>query len=197
MNCESNETIFYFAYGSNAAPERFKARVGPWRSRRRARLQGYRLRFARMVQSEGGGGAVVDECPGAHVDGVLFEITSEQLGAMDREEFDPSRDVATTGKRIRRPVETSEGRIESELYTVDDDGGFSAPSEAYLGHILRGLEAAGHEQAALAAVREAAQEARKAEIGWRPVRNGVASSPARPGRRAPGGNSGTRRRSPK
>ena len=123
MDYESNESIFYFAYGSNADPERFKARVGPWRSRSRARLQDYRLRFARMVQSEGGGGAVVDESPGAHVDGVLFEITSKQLMSMDKEEFDPSRDVETTGKRIRETVETAEGRIESELYTVEGDGG--------------------------------------------------------------------------
>ena len=165
MDSESNESIFYFAYGSNADPERFKARVGPWRSRRRARLQDYRLRFARMVQSEGGGGAVVDESPGAHVDGVLFEITSEQLTSMDREEFDPSRDVETTGKRIRETVETAEGRIESELYTVDDDGASSAPSEAYLGHILRGLEAAGYDEDALAAVRAAAKEAEKVGAG--------------------------------
>jgi hypothetical protein len=110
LDHESNESIFYFAYGSNADPERFKARVGPSRSRRRARLQGYRLRFARMVQSEGGGGAVVDESPGAYV-----------------------------------------------------DGDFSAPSEAYLGHILRGLEAAGYGEAALASVRAAAQEAAKAD----------------------------------
>ena len=120
-----NKTVFYFAYGSNAAPERFKARVGVWRSRRRARLLDHRLRFARMVQSEGGGGAVVDASPGRYVDGVLFEITAEQLAAMDREEFDPARDVAATGKRIQRTVETAEGPLESELYTVDDDGGFS------------------------------------------------------------------------
>jgi len=154
-----NETIFYFAYGSNADPDRFKVRVGAWRSRRRARLSDHRLRFARMVQSEGGGGAVVDACPDRHVDGVLFEITAEQLAAMDREEFDPSRDAAAVGKRIRRTVETSEGPLQSELYTVDDDGGFSAPSDTYLGHILRGLEAAGHNEATLAGVRVAAEEA--------------------------------------
>ena len=118
-----------------------------------------------MVQSEGGGGAVVDKSLGAHVDGVLFEITSEQLTSMDREEFDPSRDVETTGKRIRETVETAEGRIESELYTVDDDRGFSAPSEAYLGHILRGLEAAGYDKDALAAVRAAANDAAKSGTG--------------------------------
>ena len=163
MEDHQRETVFYFAYGSNADPERFKARVGAWRSRRRARLSDHRLRFARMVQSEGGGGAVVDASPGRHVDGVLFEITAEQLAAMDREEFDPSRDVAATGKRIQQTVETAEGPLQSELYTVDDDGGFSAPSGAYLGHILRGLEAAGHDEATLAGVRAAAAEAAQAD----------------------------------
>jgi hypothetical protein len=112
-----------------------------------------------MVLSEGGGGAVVDPSSGDAVDGVLFEITAEQLAAMDREEFDPSRDVAATGKRIRKTVETADGPIDAELYTVDDDGGFRAPSDAYLGHILRGLEAAGHGETALAGVRAAAAEA--------------------------------------
>jgi len=158
-----NETVFYFAYGSNADPDRFKARVGVWRSRRRGRLLDHSLRFARMVQSEGGGGAVVDASPGRYVDGVLFEITAEQLAAMDREEFDPARDVAATGKRIQRTVDTAEGPLEAELYTVADDGGFSAPSDTYLGHILRGLEAAGHDEAALAGVRAAAAEAAEAD----------------------------------
>lgn len=156
-------TVFYFAYGSNTDPDRFMTRVGAWRSRRRARLSGHKLRFARMVRSEGGGGAVVDARPGHYVDGVLFEITTEQLAAMDREEFDPMRDVAATGKRIRRTVETVEGPLEAELYTVDDDGGFAEPSDTYLGHILRGLVAAGYDEATLARVRAAAAEAARAE----------------------------------
>ncbi len=112
-----------------------------------------------MVQSEGGGGAVVDPSPGDHVDGVLFEISEEQLAAMDREEFDPSRDVALAGKRVHGTVETSDGPFESEFYTVEDDGDHCPPSKAYLGHILRGLRAAGHEESVLDAVRAAAREA--------------------------------------
>jgi gamma-glutamylcyclotransferase len=159
-----SNTVFYFAYGSNTDPERFKARVGEWRSRRRARLPDHSLRFARMVQSEGGGGAVVDPSRGSYVDGVLFEITAEQLAAMDREEFDPARDVAATGKRIQRTVETEEGPLEAELYTVADDDGFSAPSDTYLGHILRGLAAAGHDETTLAGVRAAAAKAAEADL---------------------------------
>lgn len=151
-------SVFYFAYGSNADPERFRSRVGDWRSRRRATLPDHRLRFARMVQSEGGGGAVVDRHEGSHVDGVLFEISEEQLAAMDAEEFDPSRDVATTGKRVRRAVHGDGETYQAELYTVDDDGGTSAPSEKYLGHILDGLTAAGYGDEALERVRAAARE---------------------------------------
>lgn len=150
-------SVFYFAYGSNADPDRFRTRVGAWRTRRPARLEGYRLRFADSVQSEGGGGAVVDPQSEGRVDGVLFEITPDQLAAMDREEFDPTRDASGAGRRVRVTVQTETGPVAAEMYTVQDGGGRRAPSERYLGHILRGLEAAGHSQDALDRVRRAAR----------------------------------------
>jgi cation transport regulator ChaC len=148
--------VFYFAYGSNADPDRFRARVGPWISRRPAWLDGYRLRFAASVQSEGGGGAVVDPAPGGAVAGVLYEITAEQLAAMDREEFDPSRDTRRLGKRVRVTVRDGDGTREAETYTVDDDGRWRSPSAAYVAFIVRGLEDVGHGNEAVRAVREAA-----------------------------------------
>jgi hypothetical protein len=105
-----DRTVFYFAYGSNADPGRFHTRVGEWRSRRPARLEGHRLRFASQVRSQGGGGAV-----------------------------------------------------EAEAYLVDDDGGWAAPSAAYLDHILRGLAAAGCAADRLDRVRRAAREAGERE----------------------------------
>ena len=151
-----DETLFYFAYGSNADPERFRSRVGPWRSRRAAWLHGYRLRFAESVRSEGGGGAVVDPHESGVVDGVLFEISAEQMAAMDREEFAPDRDRTGTGRRLSLDVRTAEGTVRAELYTVHDDGGHCAPSETYLGYILTGLADARHPQEALDRVRRAA-----------------------------------------
>ena len=149
-------SIFYFAYGSNADPDRFRSRVGPWITRRAAWLDGYRLRFAASVQSEGGGGAVVDPSAGGSVAGVLYEIGAEQLAAMDREEFDPSRDTKQLGKRVPVSVRGEGGPHAAEMYTVDDDGRWRSPSSTYLGFIVRGLEDAGHGPAATAAVREAA-----------------------------------------
>ena len=149
----SDETVFYFAYGSNADPDRFRSRVGQWLSCSAAGLKGYRLRFAASVQSEGGGGAVIDEARHGTVDGVLYEITPEQMAAMDREEFDPSRDTGGKGRRLTVTVSTEQGPRVAECYTVRDDGAWRAPSERYLGFIIRGLEAAGHARDAIERVR--------------------------------------------
>lgn len=157
-------SIYYFAYGSNMDLDRFRDRVGDWISVQRASLPKHQLRFASMVQSEGGGGAVVDPSKGGQVYGVLFEITQAQIEAMDREEFDPTRDVETTGKRVQMSVETDAGPLTAQLYTVDDDGGFLAPSESYLRHILRGLTAAGYRETAHSAVRAAAEEAARNSV---------------------------------
>ncbi len=156
MKPNVTETFFYFAYGSNADPDRFRARVGSWSSRRPAWLHGYTLRFAENVRSEGGGGAVVDRSESGIVDGVLYEISPEQMAAMDREEFDPERDRDHTARRLSLDVRTSEGSIRAELYAVDDDGGHCPPSETYLGYILTGLADAGHPPEALDRVRRAA-----------------------------------------
>lgn len=150
-------SLLYFAYGSNADPERFRARVGTWLSREAACLRGYRLRFASSVRSEGGGGAVIDREPDGVVVGVVFGITSEQLDAMDRVEFDPERDPDRRGKRRGVQVETANGVEEAEVYLVEDDGGTAPPSTRYLGHILRGLADVGHSSDALDEVREIAR----------------------------------------
>jgi cation transport regulator ChaC len=153
----NDDTVLYFAYGSNADPDRFRARIGPWLSRRVAFLGGYRLRFASSVRSEGGGGAVVDPWEGGRVAGVLYKITAEQLAAMDREEFGATRNVSLTGRRIAATVSTDDGPQPAQLYTVEDDGGWCPPSARYLGFIVRGLEDAGHSPESLEQVRRIAR----------------------------------------
>ncbi len=149
--------VFYFAYGSNADPDRFRSRVGSWSSCSAASLKGYGLRFAGSVQSEGGGGAVIDEAPDGTVDGVLYEIMPEQMATMDREEFDPSRNTDGKGRRLTVTVSTEQGPRVAECYTVRDDGAWRAPSRRYLGFIIRGLKAAGHSQDAIERVRRIAR----------------------------------------
>jgi cation transport regulator ChaC len=153
----SGRTVLYFAYGSNADPDRFRSRVGSWRSCSAAGLKGYGLRFAASVQSEGGGGAVIDEIRDGTVDGVLYEITPEQMAALDREEFDPSRDGDGKGLRLTVTVSTEQGPRVARCYTVRDDGAWRAPSERYLGFIIRGLQAAGHSRDAIKRVQRIAR----------------------------------------
>ena len=149
----SDGSVFYFAYGSNADPERFKSRVGEWRSRRPAWLAGHRLWFSDTVQSEGGGGAVFGPDEGSTLAGVLYEITISQQEAMDRVEKDPSRNLKNAGGRIVIIVDTPDGPVEAQVYNVHEIGGWSAPSATYVGHIVRGLEAAGHPAEVLEQVR--------------------------------------------
>ena len=91
------------------------------------------------------------------VDGVLYEITPEQMAAMDREEFDQSHDTDGKSRRLTVTVSTEQGPRVAECYTVRDDGAWRAPSERYLGFIIRGLEAAGHSRDAIERVRRAAR----------------------------------------
>jgi len=150
------DRIWYFAYGSNLDPERFRARVGEWSELRRARLVGFRLRFSSDVQSEGGAGAVVIPDAARSVYGAVFSISDEQMTAMDREEFDPHRDTRTMGVRRTVTVQTDEGPVNAEVYTVPGTDSFGPPSATYLGHITDGLAAVGHDAEVIEAVGRAA-----------------------------------------
>jgi dolichol-phosphate mannosyltransferase len=137
-------TVWYFAYGSNLDPERFRSRIGPWRERRAASLPGHRVRFSGEVSAEGGGGAVLVREEGATAPGALFLIDQAQLEAMDAVELDPSRDVQGRAERRGVEVETSEGPVTAEVYLLPDPRAFRAPSAVYLNHIVRGLRDVGH-----------------------------------------------------
>jgi hypothetical protein len=148
--------LWYFAYGSNADPERFRSRVGPWEARLPATVEGLKLTFSARVESEGGGGAVVVESSASRVYGVAYRITTEQMQAMDAEEFDPGRDLHGSGRRITVTAASGPRSFDAELYTISPAGDFRAPSERYLGHILRGLRHAGHGDEVLREVRGSA-----------------------------------------
>lgn len=138
--------VWYFAYGSNLDPERFRTRIGPWADRRPATLAGYRLRFSRDVRSEGGGGAFLEPVAGETAHGAVFLIGHEQLAAMDEVELGTKRNVGGLGRRATVAVETPGGPVTAEMYTLPATGRYLAPSPAYLGHVLDGLRAVGHDE---------------------------------------------------
>lgn len=147
-----SEHLWYFAYGSNLDPDRFHRRVGDSRQRLRARLDGWSLRFAADVRSEGGGGAVIVPDPDGRVFGAVFLISETQMAAMDREEFDPSRDTSGVGERCEVTVQVEDGPLPAQVYTLPRLTGTCAPSQRYLAHIVRGLRDVGHEDGVVAEV---------------------------------------------
>lgn len=146
-----DDTVWYFAYGSNLDPDRFRSRICHWLEMRPARLVGFRLRFSDDVCSEGGAGAVIIPDAGRSVHGAVFRITDEQMAAMDREEFADEHVGAAGAARRTVTVQTDQGPLNAEVYTINTDS-FGPPSPEYLGHITRGLLAVGFDAEVVAEV---------------------------------------------
>ena len=151
------QRVWYFSYGSNLDPARFRSRVGPWHEIRTAVLDGYRVRFSGEVRSEGGGGAFVEPAEGAAAFGAVFLIDPDQLRAMDEVELRSERNLAGLAIRRQVDVRTPTTIVKAEMYTLPASASYLAPSANYLGHILDGLRATGHTEEVLEQVRAAAE----------------------------------------
>lgn len=159
MTTESKDALWYFAYGSNLDPDRFRERVCDWEERKRAILLDYQLRFSGEVTSEGGGGAIIQPAEGAQVFGGVYRISNDQIEAMDRVELESNMNENQRGRRVTRTLNCPDGPLAVEVYVVPEPSIYRAPSATYLGHITKGLRAFGYDEAAVQAVEAiAAQE---------------------------------------
>lgn len=152
----AEQGVWYFSYGSNLDPDRFRTRVGPWREMRAAILDGHRVRFSGDVRSEGGGGAFVEPTDGACAYGAVFLIGPDQLRAMDDVDLRTERNLAGLAVRRGVTVRTADGVLEAEMYTLPASSRYLAPSAKYLAHILDGLRSAGHPDEVLEQIRSTA-----------------------------------------
>jgi hypothetical protein len=166
--------LWYFAYGSNLDPDRFRDRVGEWSEHQQAILRDHELRFSGEVSSEGGGGAIIQGAPGKVVYGGVYRITPEQIALMDERELGSEMDPNLRGARVtivvQEPLRPSDvpqeagagsagsvaGSFEAEVYVVPEPKVYRAPSATYLGHITKGLRFFGYEEAVIAEVEGAA-----------------------------------------
>jgi hypothetical protein len=175
-----SDSLWYFAYGSNLDPDRFRDRVGEWSEHRQAILADHELRFSGEVSSEGGGGAIIQAAPGEKVYGGVYRITAEQIAMMDERELGSEMDPNLRGARVTIMVEApaggsgsaeasaggatranddtgSAGRsFEAEVYVIPEPKIYRAPSATYLGHITTGLRFFGYDEEIIAAVEMAA-----------------------------------------
>ncbi len=129
---------YYFAYGSNLNPERMNSRVNKVLSAQPATLCGYRLVFNKQASQPGETYANLEWDPLAQTEGVLYEITPDELNHLDEFEGVANhhyyRKTLPVYLRARRPTQ-----VEAEVYLACEQRiceGF--PQRGYLNHLLKG-----------------------------------------------------------
>ncbi|ELU14694.1 hypothetical protein CAPTEDRAFT_224905 [Capitella teleta] len=78
--------LLYFAYGSNLLKERIHIQNPTAVFKTTARLDDYKLEFDFNSKRWHGAAATVTESPGSHVWGVVWELESDQLHHLDKQE---------------------------------------------------------------------------------------------------------------
>lgn len=152
----------YFAYGSNMNLDQMEFRCPEARAAGTVRLEDYRLAFC--GNASGCGVATILPEEGSHVDGVLWEITPECEGSLDRYEGYP----ALYGKEMVCVKDKSGTEMEVMAYTINSPYKErpASPSQLYLKGILEGCRQNGIR---LGNVREAVKRTRAEEKGVKPA----------------------------
>lgn len=125
----------YFAYGSNMSSEELQAWCPNAAFVSIARLPNHRLDFTRYSEKRKGGVADIVPSEGDDVWGVLYELPTEALPALDRKEG-----VARGAyRRAHVGVELPSGEhVRAMTYVVVEKEPPQPPSDEYLNHLLVG-----------------------------------------------------------
>lgn len=128
--------MFYFAYGANM--ERFHMRRLCPGSRfvSTAKLADHELAFVRSSPTATSGVADLKMARGKVVEGVLWEITEQDLKALDQYEGYPKEYIRRT-----MTVETPDGKkVQALAYVVANPRREQPPSKRYLSLLIQGAE---------------------------------------------------------
>jgi len=133
----------YFAYGSNLDPEQMRRRCPGHRVIGAGFLPGHRLRFQGAGEDWGGPVATIVADPSDTVWGVVFELTDEDLRALD--EYEGCRVDDPTSLYTRRDFQVrlaDGGSMNATAYVMRrrPEGN---PSKRYLDAITRGARSHG------------------------------------------------------
>lgn len=128
----------YFAYGSNINMKQMKERCPSATFFSKAIMRDYRLDFPRRSERWGGGVAGITKDESNFVEGVIYELTFEDLLKLDI--FEGVKEKRY--ERKKASVELSDGRsIEVWVYFANmQDGWPFAPSRKYIETILEGAK---------------------------------------------------------
>jgi gamma-glutamylcyclotransferase (GGCT)/AIG2-like uncharacterized protein YtfP len=118
--------MLYFAYGSNLDQEQMADRCPQARFSRFAVLPDWRLTYRGFSPLRKGAVASVISSPQKYVEGVLYEVTEEDMRLMDKFEGSPH-----VYERREMEVITDDGRrVEAWVY-FKNQGEFGVPHEDY------------------------------------------------------------------
>ena len=132
--------LHYFAYGSNMNPDRFRERMGQYKSIQKATLNGVRLVFNKCAWGKSGiGYANITADPDSVVEGVLFGLMDDtHILEMDRFEGHPKH----YKREIRAIYNENNESVNSWVYMASPekvrDG--LVPEKSYLDQLLSGKE---------------------------------------------------------
>lgn len=126
----------YFAYGSNMNERQMRSRVPGSRVVGTGHLLGHEFVFSGYSQTWGGSVANVKPCRGSKVFGVLYELPSGGLDALDRFEGYPLAYQRKSAVIARIP----RGSARAVLYYKKDTRPLGPPSNAYVSLISRALK---------------------------------------------------------
>ena len=131
--------MYYFAYGSNMDPERVCGRLGRLPDRKTATLADWVLKFNKIaLRNSQEGYANIDKQNGEKVEGIVYEITTEELRKIDLREGYPIH-----YNRINIVVRTGDNKeIEVVTYIAQPSKVREGlrPSREYLNHLLAARE---------------------------------------------------------
>lgn len=128
--------MLYFAYGSNMERVQMKRLCPKGRFVSKAKLPDHELAFTKMSTYWGGGVADLRPAKGKVVEGVLWEITEQDLKALDEYEGYPTAYIRKSVK-----VEAPDGKkIEAIAYFAAKPGREYAPSKRYMKTLIQGAE---------------------------------------------------------
>lgn len=119
--CKSKATFHYFAYGSNMDVAQMRRRVGFTGTPRAACLSGYQLTFNKFSFKRQCGAAnlIFTGDKADTVEGVVYQLSSEQLARLDRfEGFNTAKQRANPRGYERISLELDDGS-NAQVYIID------------------------------------------------------------------------------
>jgi gamma-glutamylcyclotransferase (GGCT)/AIG2-like uncharacterized protein YtfP len=131
-------TTRYFAYGSNMDPRHMQDHCPDARPLGPGRLNGFRLEFTVYSDRWGGGAANIEPDPDGHVWGVVWDVTPDDLAALDTYIGHP-----TYYRREEVGVAVGDSPLVCLTYRVAHQRGFVRPTDEYLNRLRSGMRQQG------------------------------------------------------